>query len=65
MAEVFYFENTKTGKRYKIVSLDKETNKVRLRGEHAEFEETFDKARFKAMGYQLIRVQEGDSEDAE
>lgn len=48
-----YFKNVKTGKRYKVVRLDKDKNLVVLRGENAEFTEKFDKARFKKMGYVL------------
>lgn len=48
-----YFRNEKTGKRYAIVSMDKDTNTVVLRGEHAEFTEKYDKERFKKLGYIL------------
>lgn len=52
---ILYFRNQHTGKRYRIISLDKENGTIILRGEHAEFTEKYDKARFKAMGYVLER----------
>jgi hypothetical protein len=45
--------HTKTGRRYEVLSLDREARKVRLKGEQAEFEETYDPARFKQLGYTL------------
>jgi glutamine amidotransferase-like uncharacterized protein len=51
-----YFLHEKTGKRYDIVSFNKETGEVRLKGQHAEFTEKFDKARFQEMGYTLMQA---------
>jgi len=48
-----YFRNEQTGKRYKIVSMDKEAGEVVLQGEHAEFTEKYDKEKFKKLGYVL------------
>jgi hypothetical protein len=45
-----YLKNEKTGKRFKIVKLDKQTNKVTLRGQYADFVEVFDTERFKKLG---------------
>lgn len=58
---VLYLRNTHTNRRYRIVHLDRENNKIVLRGDHAEFEEDYDKQRFKALGYVL---EQGDA-DAE
>ena len=59
-----YFEQTKPDKdgnhkRYKVLSFDIEKNTVTLQGSgpHA-FVEPFDKARFEAMGYKLVKVEE-------
>lgn len=52
MAEV-YFENVNTGRRYKVVRFVRETNKVVLQGETAEFTEDFDKEKFLQWGYVL------------
>jgi hypothetical protein len=53
MPELF-FENTKTGKKYKVLKFDREAGKVRLVGEHnVEFEEKFDKELFQKLGYEL------------
>jgi len=48
-----YFEHEKTGKKFAVVRLDKETNQIVLQGDHAQFKETYDKDRFKEMGYVL------------
>jgi hypothetical protein len=50
-----YLVNQQTKKRYQIVHLDKETGIVTLRGEHAEFKEKYDRDRFKALGYTLVK----------
>lgn len=48
-----YFRNEKTGKRYRVVRMNKAEGTVVLRGDHAEFTETYDKEKFKRMGYVL------------
>jgi glutamine amidotransferase-like uncharacterized protein len=48
-----YFRNEKTGKKYQVVSMDKDAGTILLRGEHAEFTEKYDKDRFKKLGYVL------------
>jgi hypothetical protein len=50
-----YFHNAKSGRKFKVVSLDKEKGEITLKGEYAQFTEKFDKERFKALGYQLIK----------
>jgi hypothetical protein len=52
-----YLKNAKTGKKYEIVGVDRAKNLVTLRGTHAEFTETFDKDRFKRLGYTLEKEQ--------
>ncbi len=53
MAELF-FENIHTGKRYKIVSFDKDAGTVTLIGPHnMPFTEKYTKERFEQMGYTL------------
>ena len=59
MAKLF-FRNTETGNRYEVISLDKETKKITLRGLHSTFEENYSPGRFKALGYVL----EKETEDA-
>jgi hypothetical protein len=50
-----YFENTKTGKRYKVLGLDKLKHEVTLQGPHAKFTEPYDKERFEKLGYRLVK----------
>lgn len=54
MSELF-FKNKKTGKRYKIIKLDKEKGEVTLKGEYAEFVEPYDKEKFVRLGYELVK----------
>lgn len=51
-----YFVNERTGKRYKVVRMLKETGEIVLKGEYAEFTEKYDKDRFSNMGYSLEKV---------
>lgn len=62
MADTLYFEHTKTGKRFRIVSLDQRTGKIVLEGENSRFVDQYDKDRFKAMGYRLVRESTEDAE---
>lgn len=62
MAETLYFRHLKTGKRYRIISLDPATRKIVLEGEMATFTETYDRERFKQMGYQLEKEITEDAE---
>lgn len=60
-----FFVNKKSGRRFRVVSLDKEKGVITLKGEFAEFTERFDKERFKALGYDLVKHEEEDElEDA-
>lgn len=56
-----YFRNVRTQTRYEVISLDRETGVIRLRGAYSIFKEHYTKERFKAMGYVL---EKGD-DDAE
>lgn len=49
----YYFRNTKTGKRFKVIKLDKTTGEIILKGEYSEFKEQFSKERFQKLGYVL------------
>lgn len=53
MAKTLYFRHTMTGRKFRVVSIDKTKNEVTLRGEHAEFTHPYDKAQIKQMGYVL------------
>ena len=53
-----YFRNKSTGREYRVVKLDKENKKITLRGEHAEFVEDYDKAKFESLGYVLVKKEE-------
>lgn len=59
MSKVF-FRNLQTDKRYEVIALDKEKQVVTLRGEHATFQEPYDPARFKRLGY-VLEKEESDA----
>jgi len=63
MAEL-YFKNTKTGRRYKVIRIDKEKGEITLKGEYSEFTEPYDRDRFKRLGYVLEKVDVEETEDA-
>jgi len=48
-----YLKNSATGKRYRVVSVDKASKKITLEGEYSTFTEDYDPARFKELGYVL------------
>lgn len=62
MAELF-FRNVKTGRKYKVLRIDKEKGEITLKGEYSEFTEPYDKDRFKRLGYELVKEQQ-ETEDA-
>lgn len=53
-----FFKNTKTGKRYEVIKLDKKSGKVILKGELAQFDLDFDPDLFEKLGYELVEEQE-------
>jgi hypothetical protein len=61
----WFFINTETQRRYEVVKLDKAAGTITLKGELAEFTESYDKDKFKELGYTLIREEEAEDEDAE
>lgn len=56
-----YFQNTKTGKKYRVVSVDRDAGKITLQGSHAQFTEDYDKERFQRLGYKLIKEEPADA----
>ena len=54
MTEI-YLRHTETGKQYKVVKFDRENGKITLQGPHAQFDEDFDKERFKRLGYSMVK----------
>ena len=59
-----YLENKTTKRKYRVVRFDKEENRIYLKGEYGEFDHVFDKEQFKKMGYELVRVEEDEEQDA-
>lgn len=63
MPKVF-FENTKTGKRYELISIAADRSTVTLKGEYSQFTEPYDKERFKRLGYKLVTENSPEPKDA-
>lgn len=49
-----YFLNERTGRRYDVVTFDKERGKIKLKGQIGEFEEDFNREKLEKMGYKLL-----------
>lgn len=50
-----FFRNTKTGKEFKVIWINRETGKIRLKGATREFEDDYSKERFVKLGYELVK----------
>jgi len=57
-----FFENSKTARRFEVISFDKENGTVTLQGSHGLIQEDYDKDKFKALGYKLVKVEEPEEE---
>jgi hypothetical protein len=55
-----YFTNTKTGNKFKLVRMDKDTGIMVLEGEYGQFEEKYDKDWLTKNGYVLEKVADDD-----
>jgi len=53
-----FFENSKTARRFEVISFDKENGTVTLQGSHGLIQEDYDKDKFKALGYKLVKVED-------
>ena len=60
MAKAVFFQHTKTGRRYRVVRIDRAANTVTLKGDLAEFQESYDKATFTRLGYELVTEDEAE-----
>jgi hypothetical protein len=61
---ISYLINTRTNRKFEIVKLDRDKNLLTLRGETGGvFEEPYDKAQLKALGY--IYTQGAEEQDAQ
>jgi hypothetical protein len=59
MSAVLYFVSQSTGKKYRVLSVDKSTEPptLTLQGEVAQFTQAFDKELFKRCGYDLVKLE--------
>jgi hypothetical protein len=55
-----YFRNKNTQQRFEVISLDRETSIITLKGQYSTFTEEYSKEKFREMGYIL----EKDKDDA-
>lgn len=54
MSKVVYFVNEETGREFRMISWDRTTNKMVLKGKHKPFEEEYSKEHFQASGYKMV-----------
>jgi hypothetical protein len=50
-----FFKNSRTGKEFEVIWLNGETGKIRLKGQHREFDEDYSRDRFVKLGYELVK----------
>lgn len=50
-----FFRNTRTGKEFKVIWINPETGKIRLKGATREFEDDYSRDRFVKLGYTLVK----------
>ena len=68
MGTELVFINDASKREYVVVSRDREHGTIKLRGEWSTFEQPYDPARFKELGYRLVereKKKEEVSDDAE
>jgi hypothetical protein len=60
-----YLVNTRTKRKFEIVKIDRDKNLLTLKGETGgQFEEPYDKARLKALGYTYVQQDEQHNDQA-
>ena len=58
----YYLLNTRTSRKFEILALDRKKNILTLKGETGGvFQEPYDKARLKELGYQCVEKVEDDA----
>jgi hypothetical protein len=67
MTTVLSFVSQSSGKKYRVLGLDKSQDPplLTLQGEVAKFTQPFDKELFKRCGYELVKEEVPDKEDAD
>lgn len=60
----YFFKNKRTGKLFRVLSIDKDAGTVTLKGAFHEFVEPLTQERMKALGYELVQ-QDDDTLPAE
>ena len=67
MTTVLSFVSQSSGKKYKVLGLDKTQDPplLTLQGEHAQFQQPFDKDLFIRCGYNLIKEEVPDPKDGD
>lgn len=63
MAKV-YLVNKDTGRRFQVIKVDKARNEITLKGEMCQWCEPYDKEELQRMGYEVVREEAEEEEDA-
>ncbi len=53
-----YLVHDTTKRRFEVMQVDRENERITLKGEHATFDEKYDPPRFKQLGYRIEKVDE-------
>ncbi len=64
MAKKMFFVSSKSGRKYEVVSFNKETGDIVLKGQNVPFPDKYDKDRYKELGYTLTTEEVPDEEVA-
>ncbi len=54
---VLYLVHAETKRKFQVLGIDREKQVIRLKGEHAEFDEKYDPQALKRLGYALVQEQ--------
>lgn len=61
----YFFKNKRTKKLFRVLSIDKEAGTVTLKGAFHEFVEPLTQERMKALGYELVQLEEAEPQGEE
>ena len=64
MAIKLYFENIATGTRFEVLSQNAD-NTITMKSEYGTFTEAYSKARFRELGYKLVRLEAPEEAEAD
>lgn len=58
--QALFLENKTTKRKFRVIKFDKEEGRIYLKGDYGEFDDEYDKERFKKMGYEMVQGEVND-----